>query len=230
MFYSKYHWNRDYFAENKPLDYKWILDDSDDITKKYNPNWSIPTAHQIQELIDYCNATVTTEKVVFVSKINNNSIIVPRIPEVSYMLWSNELDCYNYYQDDETGGPMTLMVNIFSGKAECSGQEGYGRSDRAFAIGVRPVINSKPNSSLQIVKIRHYKYRNTRADALSFSQICYAIRNELPISYPLSGKCIDVSKVIINETNFDIESFEVYDPYAEKTFKINKNLSIETIE
>lgn len=230
MFYSKYHWNRDYFVKNKPLDYKWILDDSDDVTKKYNPNWSIPTARQIQELVDYCDNTVTEDKVIFVSKINNNSIIVPRIPELSYMLWSNELDCYPYYQSDETGGPITLMVNIFGNEVQCSGRESYGRSDRALAIGVRPVINSNPNSSLQIVKIRYYKYSNVRADALCFSQICYAIRNDLPIAYPLSGKCIDVSQVIINETNFDIESFEVYDPYAEKTFKINKNLSIESID
>lgn len=226
--YTKYIYKRDIAAENTILDYKWKLDIVDDITKKYNPNWSMPSPTQIKEIVDLCNKEIYEDKIIFTSKVNGNNIIFKLNRNAGpYIIWSNELGFYNYYESDPSGAGITLMLNRFNNTVEVGCYEGYGYANRQIPLCVRPVINSYIESNIQVVYSEEYLYSKYKANGLFYAKLCYSFRNKLP--FILGGGNISAEVMEINDENLDIEKISIYNHIQNKEIHITKDLAVTEI-
>lgn len=218
------------------LDYKWKLDAVDDVAKEYNSNWSIPSPKQIQELIDYCNIIIYDDKVEIVSKINGNTIIVPK-PSESYLFWSNELGFNTYYSSRPVDSAMTFVIaNWVAPKVDC--KDGYSSAFRSNLIPIRPVISNGCECNSQVIVTDEFLYGTQMANGIFYAKICYAIKNKLPIlnsahesSDESNGNYFPVNMEIgveINKNNLDIETIYLNNPITKEWYTINKDLSVES--
>ena len=216
------------------IDYKWKLDKVDDVAKEYNSNWSIPSPKQIQELIDYCNITIHDDKVEIVSKINSNTIIVPK-PDQTYLFWSNELGFNTYYSTRPLSCAMTFVIsNWVAPNVDC--KDGYSGAFISSLIPIRPVISNGCECNSQVIVTDEFLYGTQMANGIFYAKICYAIKNKLPIlnsahesSDESNGNYFPVNMEIgveINKNNLDIETIYLYNHITKEWYTINKDLSV----
>ena len=210
------------------LDYKWKLDAIDDVSKEYNSNWSVPSPKQIQELIDCCNIIIHDNKVEIISRINGNTIVVPK-PEQSYLFWANELGFNTYYSSIPVSQAMTFVISNWRvPKVDC--RDGYGAAFMYMFLPVRPVINSGCECNSQVVVTDEFLYGDNMVHGIFYAKLCYAIKNKLPIlsSSSVSGYFpanMEV-QVTTNKNNLDIETIYLYNPITKEWYTINKDLSV----
>lgn len=127
---NTYRWAKidNVYEKYNPTDGKLIMDIEDDAARQtLGGDWRLPSVEDVHELLS--NTTWTTnssEKNVFTSKINGNTLTLPK----SFHLWVNEIS--------STSTIMGRILGITS--SENSTYRELSSSVRYFAHNIRPVI------------------------------------------------------------------------------------------